>query len=525
MLLASIGAMKLPLFVVLIVAPTLSGLASPLSLHPLFSDHAVLQQELPVPVWGWAEPGAEVKIRFADQEMVAKTDDAGRWMTVLTPLRASAEPGQLQVSSGTEVLSVQDILVGEVWVGSGQSNMAMSVRSTLTADETLASVAKDGFKDVRMFRVPIAGEDERQETVKAAWQLPTAEAVTNFSAAAFYFAAKLAADRGVPVGIIQSANGGTNAYSWINRDTYEQDPIAEVVREHWKAMVIAYPKSRENYEKQKAAWVETVKAAKAKGEAAPGRAPREPLGPTHVKRPAGHYQAMIAPLQPYAIRGAIWYQGEANARAPFAEQYRDLMFALLEDWREDWAAASGGLVHRRDFPFYIVQLPNFGGGDPEGWSLIREQMLRFWQEGVNTGMVVAIDKGDAKDIHPKDKKPVGERLALFARAQAYGEKIVYSGPIASDWKVVESRAVVSFDHVGGGLKSFDGQALRHFELAGLDGAFGPAEARIEGETVVVSRAGVSKPTAVRYAWSGNPEQINFVNAEGFPSSPFRFPRP
>lgn len=517
--------MKLPLLTILLFAPILSAQAAPLSLHPLFSDHALLQQELPVPVWGWAEPGAEVKIRFAGQELMAKTDDAGRWMTVLTPLRASAEPGELQVSSGTESLSVQDILVGEVWVGSGQSNMAMSVRGALTADDTMASLAKDDFKGVRLFRVPIAGEDERQETVKATWQLPTAETVPNFSAAAFYFAAKLAADRGIPVGMIQSANGGTNAYSWINRDTYEQEPIAEVVREHWKAMVAAYPKSQEIYEKQKAAWMETVKAAKASGEAARGRAPREPLGPTHVKRPAGHYQAMIAPLQPFAIRGAIWYQGEANARPPFADQYRDLMFALLEDWRTDWAAASGGLVPRRDFPFYLVQLPNYAGGDPEGWPIIREQMLRFWQEGVNTGMVVAIDKGDAKDIHPKDKKPVGERLALFAQAQAYGEKIVYSGPIASGWKIDESRVVVSFDHVGGGLKSFDGEALRHFEMAGLDGVFGPADASIDGDTVVVSRSGLGKPTALRYAWSGNPEQINFGNAEGLPASPFRFPHP
>jgi len=528
--------MKPPLIAFLFFAPIVPVFAAPLALHPLFTDHAVLQQELPVPVWGWAEPAAEVKVGFAGQELTAKADAEGRWMTVLAPLQASAEPGVLQVSSGTETLAVNDVLVGEVWIGSGQSNMAMSVRGSSTADETMAAVEKGEFAGLRLFRVPVAGADERHSTVKAAWDLPTARSVPNFSAAAFYFAAKLAADRGVPVGMIQSANGGTNAYSWINRETYESDAVAEVVREHWKATVAAYPKSQEAYEKQKAAWLETVKAAKAAGEAPKGASPREPLGPDHVKRPSGHYQAMIAPLQPFAMRGVIWYQGEANSRPPFADQYRDLMFALVEDWREDWRAAlearggdlvnaSGALVLRRDFPFYLVQLPNFAGGDPEGWPIIREQMLRFWKEGTHTGMVVAIDKGEATDIHPKDKRPVGERLALFAEADAYGAKIVYSGPIASGWKIEGSRVVVTFDHVGGGLKSFDGEALRHFEIAGLDGVFGPAETGIEGETVVLSRAGVGKPTAVRYAWSGNPEQINFGNAEGLPASPFRLPQP
>jgi sialate O-acetylesterase len=227
---------------------------------------------------------------------------------------------------------------------------------------------------------------------------------------------------------------------------------------------------------------------------------------------------MIAPLQPYAFRGAIWYQGEANSRPPFNNQYKDLMFALLEDWRSDWAKASGGLIPRRDFPFYLVQLPNFAGGDPEGWPIIREQMLQFWKEGTATGMVVAIDKGEAKDIHPRDKKPIGARLALFAEANAYGEKIIFSGPIASGFDVEDNRVVVQFEHVGGGLKSFDGDSLRHFEIAGVEEEFGPAIAEIIGDTVVLTREGVAKPAAVRYAWSGNPQGINFGNSEGLPAS-------
>jgi len=503
----------------LVALPPVS--ARPLALHPLFSDHAVLQQEFPVPVWGTADANAEVTVTFAGQKKSVRAAASGEWIVVLDPLVASATPQSLVASAGDETLNVENILVGEVWVGSGQSNMAMSVDRTFAAEETAAAATAGDYEGVRLFKVPVEGADSRLTSVEAEWQTPSADNVARFSATAFFFAAQLAKDRSVPVGIIQTANGGTNAFSWINSETLESDPAAEAVRETWSTALQQHPAAMECYKVALAAWREKVATAKKLGQPVAGRAPTEALGPDHPKRPAGHYNAMVAPLQPFAIRGVIWYQGEANSRVPFNTGYRDLMFALVEDWRADWATASAGLVERRDFPFYLVQLPGYAKGDPEDWPIIREQMLRFWQEGKNTGMVVAIDKGEPDDIHPRDKKPVGERLARFARADAYGENIVFSGPIYKAVRIEGDKAVVTFDQVGGGLTALDGKALSHFEVAGADARYLPATAAVEGTTVVVKSDEVKEPRAVRYAWSAYPEGANFGNAEGLPASPFR----
>ncbi|MCG8598908.1 MAG: hypothetical protein MI807_02090 [Verrucomicrobiales bacterium] len=514
--------MKIPALILLVATVSLPPSASSaLELHPLFTDHGVLQQELPVPVWGTAESGEKVTVSFAEQTVSAKADQKGEWMAILAPLVASAEPAQLTATAGEKSIVVSDILVGEVWVASGQSNMAQSVSRTFQAEATGKEAEEGKFRNVRLFRVPVAGADERTETVNAEWTETDPASVSRFSAVGFFFGAGLSEDRSVPVGIIQSANGGTNAYSWINSETRDKDPAAEETRKYYAAALKAHPAARAKYEKALAAWKEKAKAARAAGEKFTTRSPRPPQGPDNPKRPSGHYNAMIAPLQPYVIRGAIWYQGEANSRVPFYPGYRDLMFALVEDWRTDWAAASGGKTERRDFPFYLVQLPNFAGGSPEGWPGIREQMLRFWQEGKNTGMVVAIDKGEADDIHPRDKKPVGERLARFARANTYGEDIVFSGPIYKSVRIEGDAAHLTFDHTGGGLKSFDGEDLRHFEIAGTDQKFHPATATISGDGLIVRSAEVPEPRAVRYAWKTNPEKINFGNEEGLPASPFR----
>ncbi|MBP9224983.1 MAG: hypothetical protein KBF76_14015 [Verrucomicrobiales bacterium] len=496
-----------------------------LELNSLFSENAVLQQEMPVPVWGTAQAGEEITVTFADQEKSTKTAPDGSWMVVLDPLVASAKAADLVVSSASGSVRSSGILVGEVWIGSGQSNMAFSVAGSLQAEATAAAADKGEYSTIRLFKVPVEGSDAPMKTVEAAWALPTAANVSRFSAAAFFFAAQLSKDRSVPVGIIQSANGGTNAFSWVNSATLESDPAAEVIRDYWNTALRGYPVAMERYKVALAKWKAKAIEAKKTGKKLQGTAPKEPLGPDHVKRPGGHYNAMIAPLQPFAMRGVIWYQGEANSRAPFNLGYRDLLFALVEDWRADWAAAApaggGKTGERRDFPFYLVQLPNYGGGDPEGWPIIREQMLRFWEEGKNTGMVVAIDKGEADDIHPRDKQPIGERLARFARANAYGENIVYSGPIFDSLQIEGEKAIVSFTQKGSGLSSLDGNALTHFEVAGADGKYVPANATIAGETVVVKATGIPAPRAVRYAWTANPEGVNFGNLEGLPASPFR----
>ncbi|MDF1826592.1 MAG: sialate O-acetylesterase [Verrucomicrobiales bacterium] len=495
--------------------------ASDLAVNPLFSDYAVLQQDAPIPVWGVAEANETVSVVFGERKGEAKADEKGKWMVVIDALPASFDPEVMTITAGEESIVLNDLLVGEVWVGSGQSNMGWPVHRSLDAEATAKKAAQGGFPNLRLFKVPVNGSDTRATEVNATWTLPTEANVATFSAAAFYFASKLAEDRNVPVGIIQSANGGTNAFSWINNETLQSDPAAETIRTYWAAALKNHPEAMERYKTALEAWRAKSAAAKEAGKAFAERAPNEPLGETHVKRPTGHYNAMIAPLQPYAIRGVIWYQGEANSREPFNTGYKDLMLALTEDWRSDWAQAANGLVERTDFPFYLVQLPNFAGGSPEGWPLVREQMLKFWQEGENTGMVVTIDTGDPDDIHPANKTPVGHRLARFARANTYGENIVYSGPIYDSLRIEGSRAIVSFTEVGSGLASLNEEPLAEFEIAGADGAFVPATAEIKGDELIVTAESITEPRAVRYAWKANPEAVNFGNEEGLPASPFR----
>ena len=497
-------------------------LRAELKLHSLFTDHAVLQSGMAVPVWGHANPDDSVEVSFAAQKVTTKAGADGRWMISLKSLAASVEPRVMTVKAGEQSVTVKDVLVGEVWVCSGQSNMAMSVSGSLGKEKTVEESKKGDYGTIRLFKAPVRGEDERQSEVDALWAICDKKSVVRFSATGFYFGRALNRDLKVPVGLIQSASGGTNAYSWINSGTYQKNPAAQISREFFDQAVKIYPQAKQRYDEQLKAWREKVKEAKGTGTPAKGRAPRAPMGLKHVKRPTGHYNAMIAPLQPYAIKGAIWYQGEANSRPPFAPNYEALMLAMVEGWRQDWAAQLPGKAEKRDFPFYLVQLPNFAGGHAQGWPLIREQMLQFWKNGKDTGMVVAIDVGEAKDIHPRDKTPVGERLARFARGNAYGEDLVYSGPVYQSMAVKGSSIEVKFAHAGEGLKSSDGQALRHFSVAGADGVFVEAEAKITAkDTLTIGSDKVKEPQAVRYAWTSNPEKVNFFNAEELPASPFR----
>ncbi len=497
-------------------------LRAELKLHSLFTDHVVLQRGMPVPVWGTADAAGAIEVEFAGQKVKTKAGPDGRWMVVLDSLVANAEPGMMVVRAGAESLTVKDVLVGEVWLCSGQSNMGMSISRSLGQEKTVAEADKGAYRAIRLFRVPVRGEDERQSGVDALWALCDGSSVARFSAAGFYFGRALNRDLKVPVGLIQSAMGGTNAYSWINNETYRNNPAAKNSRDYFDQAVINYPKASQRYDEQMKVWREKVKKANQAGVEIKGRAPQKPMGSGHVKRPTGLYNAMIAPLQPFAIKGSIWYQGEANSRPPFASNYEALMLALLAGWRQDWVDQLPAKAEKRDLPFYLVQLPNFAGGHEQGWPVIREQMLKFWQEGKSTGMVVSIDVGDARDIHPQNKIPVGERLARFARGRVYAEDLVYSGPIYKSMEVKGTSIEVKFDHAGGGLKSSDGQALRHFSVAGADGVFVEAKVEITGkDSLKIGSDAVKAPRAVRYAWTNNPEQVNFYNTEELPASPFR----
>ncbi len=464
-----------------------------LKLHALFGDHMVLQQGIAAPVWGTAGPGEEITVAVLDQKKTARAGADGRWTVKLDPLKAGG-PLELTVAGKTTV-TLEDVLVGEVWVASGQSNMQWSVKQSGNPDQEIA--AADHPK-LRLFHVPRVPADQPARDVNAKWEVCSPQSVAGFSAVAYYFGRELRKSLDVPIGLIHTSWGGTAAELWTSRRVFEG-------HEGLKDYVVFYQKRRETHAAQVAKLKEDSEKAKAEGKPAP-----KALG--NFMDASCLYNGMIAPLIPYGIKGAIWYQGESNAGN--AAGYRTLFPAMIKNWRDDWGQG--------DFPFLFVQLANFMARKPEpsesNWAELREAQTRTLSLP-NTGMAVIIDIGDAKDIHPKNKQDVGKRLALWAQAKVYGKDVVPSGPLYESMKVDGSRARISFKHAGSGLEARGGK-LAGFAVAGEDRKFVWAEASIEGDEVVVSSPAVRAPVAVRYAWADNPD-CNLYNKEGLPASPFR----
>lgn len=479
-------------------------LAAEVRLPALISDHMLLQQGVPVRIWGRAEPGEAVRVAFAGQQVGTEADAAGRWAVYLKPLAAGG-PHEMTITGKSKIV-VQDVLVGEVWVGSGQSNMQWTVGRSDNAEQ---EIARANYPEIRLFQVKMQVAEQPAEDTEGAWSRCSPESVKNFSAVGYFFARELHLKRRVPVGLIQSAWGGTPAQSWTSRPALEAEPALKFILDDWQRVIENYPAAKEKYEQALAAW--KAAAAQAKGEGrTPPAPPRPPQGPGHQNTPAGLYNAMIAPLAPYAIRGAIWYQGESNASHPHAFAYRRLFRVMIEDWRRAWGLGA--------FPFLFVQLANFQSNG--WWPLLRESQVEAL--GLrNTGMAVTIDIGMSKNIHPTNKQEVGRRLALAARAVAYGEDVIPSGPLYRQLTSENGRLRVWFDYAAGGLEARGGEPLNGFLIAGEDGKFVAAEARIEGDTVVVSSPEVKRPVAVRYAWADDPVTANLVNKAGLPASPFR----
>lgn len=472
--------------------PTTASVAA----HALFGDGAVLQQGIEVPVWGQAEEGEQVTVRFQDQERTT-TASAGRWMIRLMPLRAGG-PFTMTIAGKSNVVELRNVLVGEVWVCAGQSNMEMTLAETSGAEEALASSADPML---RLFRVSPAASDQPARDVDGRWVEAGPATAGAFSAVGYYFGRDLRKARRVPVGLVSAAAGRSSARTWISRAALGASPelrrIVEVYEEDLRDYQAALEEYRRALEKHKRVL------------------PPEPGSPAqNPDRPAGRYNAMVAPLQPYAIRGVVWYQGESDAGA--AHQYRTLFPALIEGWREDWGQG--------EIPFLFVQLAPFAPKAKKqttesGWAQLRETQLQASLSVPRTAMVVTTDVGDENDLHPKRKEPIGARLALAARALAYAEEVVASGPLYDSIKTHGAEVVLSFRSVGGGLVARGG-ALEGFTIAGRDRRFVKAEARIEGDTVVVSSPRVRLPTAVRYGWADYPV-VNLFNREGLPASPFR----
>jgi sialate O-acetylesterase len=467
----------------------------------LISDHMVLQQGAPVRIWGTADPGEEVRVQFQGQSATAKADTAGKWTAWLKPLTAG---GPLEMTINN--LTLQDVLVGEVWIGSGQSNMEWPMGRVANREE---EIPKANYPQIHLFHVKKVVADQPASDVEASWTVCTPGSIPQFSAVEYFFGRELHQSLKVPMGLIESDWGGTPAQAWTSRERLERDPSLKYVLDAWDQMVTNYPPAKEAYDKRLEDWKKLAAAASAENKPAPPRPPA-PQGPGHPNSPAGLYNAMIAPLTPYAIRGVIWYQGESNANEAHAWKYRWLFRAMIEDWRAHWGQG--------DFPFLFVQLPNWQTNG--WWPVLRESQTETLALR-NTGMAVAIDVGDPKNLHPPNKLPVGQRLSLIARHMVYGQPVDDSGPQFRQASAEGSQMRVWFD-LAEGLQARSGGSITGFTVAGEDGKFVPAEARVDGASVVVSSAQVSTPTAVRYAWADAPE-ANLTNRSGLPAGPFRYP--
>ena len=463
----------------------------------LFGEGMVVQQAKPVRVWGWADDGEAVQIAFANQA-AATVAQAGRFEVLLDAPPAGG-PYRLQVNDRV----IEEVWVGEVWVCGGQSNMEWPLRSSFEAEK---HVAEADNPNIHLFYVPHVRSDTPLDNVDARWTPCNPETAAGFSAIGYFFGRELAAELKAPIGLISSNWGGTPAESWAREEVLAENPI---LRELFSQKAVEAARHRMNIVR----WKLAVEAAKAKGENPPGQ-------PWGYWENCVLYNAMIAPLTPYAIGGAIWYQGESNAGQP--EQYRELFPAMIKNWRDDWGVG--------DFPFLLVQLAPFMAieqqpSDP-AWAYLREAQLLATKVLPNVGMAVITDVGEEQDIHPRKKEPVGHRLALLALKMKYGRDIVSSGPEFQSMEIQGNQVVLRFDHVGGGLEARDG-ALKGFSIAGANRAFQWAEAEIDGDTIVVSHPDVAQPLAVRYGWANYPLG-NLWNQDGLPATPFRtdqWPRP
>lgn len=484
--------------------------AADLKLAAVFSDHAVLQRDKPVAVWGWADPGERITVEFAGQKKTVTADPQGKWMAKLDPMPASAEPRVMVVQSAKpeRKLQVNDLLVGEVWLGSGQSNMAMPVRR---ARDFEAEAAAASLPLVRMFREESRSAPSPQPDGKGTWAVCSAETVGDFSATLFFFGREVHRELKVPVGLINSSVGGTAIELWIAAEAQARAEELKAAMEAEARADAAFDeaKAKAAYEKALARWKERAATAKAAGQPAPQK-PKDPLEQRARRGSVGGlFNAKIAPLIPYTLRGFVWYQGEANSHSGKAPLYQVHLSLLIRDWRARWG---------EELPFAWVQLPNFQR-EGDGWPLVREAMLKTLRLP-RTGMAIAVDIGETKDIHPKNKQEVGRRLALWALGDVYGRKVAAtSGPLPAGHEVRGEEIVLSFQHTEGGLQARGGE-LKGFVIAGEDRQWKPAVARIEGSKVILSGAEVKKPVAARYAWAPDP-QCNLFNGAGLPASPFR----
>jgi sialate O-acetylesterase len=466
----------------------------------IFGSHMVLQRDQANRVWGWADVGEKVTVSIAGQSHEATAGGDGKWQVTLKPLSAGG-PHSLVVE-GKNKLELTDVLVGEVWVCAGQSNMEWSIRSSNDADLEAAAA---NFPNIRFITVPKNGTQEVQTDFKGEWSVCSPSTVGDFSAVGYFFGRQLSQTLGVPVGLVDNAWGGSACEAWVRRDLLAADP-------KYKGLMARWADIEATAGKRFADWKVAAEKAKAEGK----NPPPNPMGQlTGNSRPANIYNGHIKPIVGFGIRGAIWYQGESNASRAY--QYRDLFPLMIQSWRDEWAQG--------DFPFYWVQLADFKveksePGDSD-WAELREAQTMAAAKLKNSGQAVIIDIGEGKDIHPKNKQDVAKRLARLALAQTYGvEGIAARSPQYKSMETQGNKIVLSFDHVVGGWRPFDVAEPRGFAIAGADKKWVWAKAKIVGDKLEVWADGVAEPVAVRYAWADNPV-CNMFSSVGLPLTPFR----
>jgi sialate O-acetylesterase len=492
-------------------------------LTSLFNDHMVLQREMKVPVWGTADAGEKITVTFSKQKINTVADANGNWKVGLAKLSAGG-PYTLTVT-GKNTITVQDVYVGEVWLCSGQSNMDMTVakedRYWCGVIHEKEEVSKANYPTIRVFDVDFTPNATPRQSVTGKWEIVSPQTVGHLSAAAYFFARDLQAKLKVPVGLVTTAYGASTAEAWISNEAMRSNPKLSFLLDSFQAKLNRYTgdtAAKTKYLAAREKWKADADKAKSEGKDPP-RGPRNPDPVMDQHNATVLWNGMVAALVPYAIRGALWYQGESNG--PTANIYKDIMETLIGDWRKQW--------NEGNFPFIYVQLANHEKliTDPvknDPMVTVRDHQLQNLSIP-NTAMVVAIDNADPADygnIHPKNKQEIGKRLALAALGLVYGEKIIYSGPIFDKMSVEGNKVRISFKNTGSGLM-VKGDTLKGFAVAGADKKFVQADAVVDGNSVVVSAAGLTDPAMVRYGWAKNPP-TNLYNKEGLPASPFKTDR-
>jgi sialate O-acetylesterase len=473
------------------------------SLPAVLGEHMVVQRERPLHLWGQAEPGETVTTSFRGQSRSAVADELGRWSLHLPPSGAGG-PFTLTVSA-SNTIRLDDVWVGDVWVAAGQSNMEWPLEAAEGGPDEIRQADHPQVRFLRATRVTSRFPLADVET--DGWKVCTPQTAPKVSAVAYFFARAVREHHPVPVGLIDASWGGAPLAAFTPLTTLAGDPALQPAILHWSRMADRHATTLLEVEKEKRDLEAASAQARAQGEEPPRPRWRPGL---EAWSPAGIYNAMVHPLTPHAIRGVIWYQGESDASPERAPVYARLFETTIRSWRQAWGVG--------DFPFLFVQLANWKAGPGNAWPELREAQLQTLSVA-NTGMAVTIDVGDPGDIHPRDKKTVGTRLALAARALAHGERLVHSGPLFRQATPEGAALRVHFDHASG-LTTRGGAPALGFEVAGPDGRYVPAQARIEGSTVVVSAPDVKAPRSVRYAWADNPP-VSLYNDAGLPASPFR----